>query len=109
MIASQLQILIRYEAKWATQVQTKNNKMLFIQNFKILFVVMCVCIILSEARPKPRPQDPEIPSEIIVEEGGDSSAYEDDDGPVIDADSFPLAPDVPHSGGVEDYHIRKLN
>lgn len=81
--------------------------MLFNQSFKTLFVVICVFVILAQAKPKPRPQEPEIP-EIIIEEE-DSSVYDDDQGPVIDADSFPLAPDVPGSGGVEDYHIRKLH
>lgn len=69
--------------------------------------MICVFVILAQAKPKPRPQEPEIP-EIIIEEE-DSSVYDDDQGPVIDADSFPLAPDVPQSGGVEDYHIRKLH
>lgn len=77
----------------------------------MLFVVVVVaCVILTEARPQfpEPPEDIDGSPEVIVEE---VAAYDNDVGPVIDADSFPLAPDVPQSsrGGVNDYHIRKLH
>lgn len=83
--------------------------MLFIQSFKTLFVVIALWLIVAEARPKASPQAPEL-QEIYVEE---LPTFDED--PPIDADSFPLAPDVLNPsnqqtlqiGRFNDYHIRK--
>lgn len=77
-------------------------KMVFIQSAKTLIVLLMLSIIVAEARPKAKPQRVQ---EIIIEE---IPVLEDD--PPIDADSFPLAPDVQQTdrvGGIRDYHIRK--
>lgn len=71
-------------------------------NIKTLFVVIALIVIVTEAMPRATPQEPDV-QEIILEE----LPPLDDDTP-IDADSFPLAHDVPQGvGGVNDYHIRK--
>lgn len=68
--------------------------------------MLVLSVILAEVMAKPAA--PQQVQEIIVEE---LPPLEDDTH--IDADSFPLAPDVPQgsrvrSGGVgQDYHIRK--
>lgn len=69
-------------------------------NIKTLFVLIALVVIVAEARPRATPQEPD---EFILED----LPPLDDDTP-IDADSFPLAHDVPQGvGGVDDYHIRK--
>lgn len=76
--------------------------MLLNVNFKTLFAMIALCLIVIEARP--RPQEPDAFPEVIIEEDiiDDSLPY--DTNGQVDPDSFPLAPDVP---GVDDYHIRK--
>lgn len=79
--------------------------MLFVQSIKALIVMLVLSVIIAEARPKGPPQEVQ---EIIYEE---LPPLEDD--VHIDADSFPLAPDIEHIhqdnrvGGIQDYHIRK--
>lgn len=75
--------------------------MLFIQSVKTLIVMLVLSVILAEVRSKAVPQQVQ---EIIVEELPPL-----EDNIQIDADSFPLAPDVPQGsrvGGLPDYHIR---
>lgn len=76
--------------------------MLLLHNFKLLFMVIALWMIVAEARPKASPQLPDVP-EVLVEE---LPPLEDTP---IDADSFPLAPDVPNQGidAFDDYHIHK--
>lgn len=76
--------------------------MFFIQSVKALIVMLVFSVILAETMAKPT--SPQQVQEIIVE---DLPPLEDDIH--IDADSFPLAPDVPQGGrigGARDYHIR---
>lgn len=71
-------------------------------NIRILFVVIALIVIVAEARPQPDPQGFE-EQEFLVDEFPPPA----DDDIQIDADSFPLAPDVPPGvGAVEDYRIR---
>lgn len=75
--------------------------MVFIQNIKFLIVMLVLSVIATEIRGKPQQ------TEVIV-----NDVPSLDDEIPIDADSFPLAPDVPGSqgmriSGVDDYHIRK--
>lgn len=75
---------------------------MFSQSIRLLFVVIALSLIIVESKPNAKPQENEV-QEVIIDELPDF----EDDGP-IDADSFPLAPDVHQSvGGVHDYHIRK--
>lgn len=76
--------------------------MLFVRSIEALIVMLVLSVILAEARPKGT--EPEV-QKIIVEE-----LPELVDDVKIDADSFPLAPDVPQAsrvGGARDFHIRK--
>ena len=71
-------------------------------SIRILFAVIALIVIVAEARPQPDPQVFE-EQEFLVDDLPPA-----DDDVHIDADSFPLAPDVPPGvGGVDDYHIRK--
>lgn len=80
--------------------------MLFIQSCKILFAMLVLNVIVMEMRPDngaPHPQNED-------DRFDESSSSITDDTP-INADSFPLAPDVqdtPRMGVMHDYHIRKL-
>lgn len=82
--------------------------MLFIQSFNVLFAILVlnVVVIVVEMRPDnsaPYPQN----EDFLIDE---SSSSNSDDTP-MNADSFPLAPDVqdsPKMGVIRDYHIRKL-
>lgn len=79
--------------------------MLLKLNFKILFALIALCLIVIEARPNALPQQPY--SDVIIEDGiDDALPYESLQ---VDPDSFPLTHDVPDDGigGIDDYHIRK--
>lgn len=72
-------------------------------NIRILFAVIALIVIVAEARPQPDPQEFG-EQEFLVDELPPPA----DEDIHIDADSFPLAPDVPPGvAGVDDYHIRK--
>ena len=78
--------------------------MLFIQSVKVLFAILVLNVIVTEMRPNdiPYPQNEDFRND-------ESSSSNSDDMP-MNADSFPLAPDVqdaPRMGVMRDYHIRK--
>lgn len=80
--------------------------MRFIQRFKVLFVILVINLIVIEMRPDN--SDPYPQNEDHQIDGAPSSIS--DETP-MNADSFPLAPDVqdaPRMGVMQDYHIRKL-
>lgn len=79
--------------------------MLFIQSVKVLFAILVLNVIVTEMRPNdaPYPQN----EDFRIDE---STSKNSDDMP-MDADSFPLAPDVqdaPRMGIMRDYHTRKF-
>lgn len=72
-------------------------------NIRILLAVIALIVIVAEARPQAHPQGFE-EQEFLVDELPPPA----DEDQQIDADSFPLAPDVPPGvGSLDDYHIRK--
>lgn len=79
--------------------------MLFVQSVKVLFAILILNVIVTEMRPDsvlyPQNEDFQI---------DESSASVSNDTP-MNADSFPLAPDIqdaPRMDSMRDYHMKKL-
>lgn len=85
--------------------ERKKNMLLFMQSVKVMFAILVLNVIVTEMRPNsaPYPQN----EDFLTDE---SSSPNSDDTP-MNADSFPLAPDVqdaPRMRGTHDHHTKKL-
>lgn len=83
--------------------------LLIFQSVKVLFALFVLNVIVIEMRPNNPPPQHQPQNEDYSRIDESSSSIADDE--PMNADSFPLAPDVqdvPRTGVTRDLHIRKL-